>query len=274
MANCRQLLHECQHQSSLDVDYPNMASATLGSSSNVLATTILPPSVQSGVAIVPQPSITQIVGLSGTNTPDHIIDQQTLIPEIHLSSGSDDILNSDGTILVSGAGSSNILGTMMGSTQSQVAHPVHPLVHPSGSISLGRVATAISTGGSNNVPTFSLDHNTPQIESGLQMLQSLEQGGHLAVSATMSQDSNADENDQSPSPVLSSFVGASPILEPQSQTVATTQASLLLQTTNTATPGNIAKAAGNAMIADNLPSVSSANVQNRKRRRTNDGKIL
>ena len=260
VSHCRQLLRECHHQASLDAAYPNMASATLGSSSNMQTTAI---HLSTGIG---QPA--QIVAVSGTSRTDHIIDQQTLIPEIHLPSGSDDILSSDGTILVSGTGTSSILGAVLSGPQSQAAHPVHPLVHPPGSISVTRAPTAITSVASNNVPTFSLDHNTPQIESGLQMLQSLEQGGHFAVSATMPQDANAEDQDQSPVPILSSLIGASPILELQSPSIADSQSCLLLKKPNVT--GNT-KATGNIMT-DNLTNIS-ANAQNRKRR-TPDGQFL
>ena len=259
VSHCRQLLRECHHHASLDAAYPNMASATLGSSSNLPSNTI---HLATGFV---QP--TQIVAVSSADRTDHIIEHKPLISDLHLPTGDDD-LSSDGTLLLSGTGASSILGAVLSGPQA--AHPVHPLVHPSGSISIARAPSTITSVASNNVPTFSLDHNTPQIESGLQMLQSLEQGGHFAVSGTLPHDTNSEDHEPSLTPILSGFVGASPVLELQSQSIMNSQSSLLLKTTNSANSNT--KTTGNVM-SDNLTTVS-ANVQNRKRRTPEGGQIL
>ena len=102
------------------------------------------------------------------------------------------------------------------------------------------------------------------------MLQSLEQGGHFAVSGTLPHDTNSEDHEPSLTPILSGFVGASPVLELQSQSIMNSQSSLLLKTTNSANSNT--KTTGNVM-ADNLTTVS-ANVQNRKRRTPEGGQIL
>lgn len=246
VSQCRQLLRECHHQATLDAAYPNMASASSGSSSNLQNSIQLPTGV---------PQI-----LAGSNTPriENILEQQNLVPEIHLPSSNEDILGSDGPIYVGGTGPSSILGAVLSGPQSQTINTVHSLVHPSGTISLARTPTAITSVAGNNVPTFSLDHNTPQIETGLQMLQSLEQGGHFAVSASVSHDGSSEDHDQSPAPMLSGIIGASPVLEVQSQSNPNTQGSLLLKTSTIGTK---------LKIADKVATVSISS-QNRKRRRT------
>ena len=249
VSQCRQLLRECHHQASLDAAYPNMASASTGSSSNLQTSIQLP----TGVPHTPQI-------LAGSNTPriENILEQQNLVPEIHLPSSNDDILDSDGAIYVGGTGPPSILGAVLSGPQSQATNTVHSLAQPSGNISVARTPTAITSVTSNNVPTFSLDHNTPQIETGLQMLESLDQGGHFAVTPSVSHDGNSEDHDQSPAPMLSGIIGASPVLEVQSQSIPSTQGSLLLKTSTIGTK---------LKVADNLTTVSISS-QNRKRRRT------
>ena len=237
VSECRQLLRDCHHQASLDAAYPNMASASSSSSIN------LPSAIQLSTGSG-QPA--QIVAVSGAIKTENVLEQQNMIPELHLPSNSEDFLNNEGTIYV-GGGPPSILGAVLSGSQSQNTHPVHPLVHPSGSLPAARTPTAISSVGSNNVPILSLDHNTPQIESGLQMLQSLEQGGHFTMPGSASQDGCNDDPEQSPTPILSGMVGASPIPMTDMQNQSTAQGSILIKTSG---------------------GLGIANPQNRKRRRT------
>ena len=249
VSECRQLLRDCHHQASLDAAYPNMASANSSSSINLQSAIQL--STGSG-----QPA--QIVSVSGSIKSENVHEQQNMIPELHIPSNSEDFLSNEGTIYV-GGGPPSILGAVLSGSQTQNAHPVHPLVHPSGSLSAARNSTAISSLGSNNVPTLSLDHNTPQIESGLQMLQSLEQGGHFTMPNSASQDACNEDPEQSPTPILSGMVGASPVPMTDMQNQSTTQGSLLIKTTGGLGVGQKG--------LENQSNVS-LNSQSRKRRRT------
>lgn len=247
VSQCRQLLKDCHHQASIDIAYPNMASASIGNSNHLQTT---PLQLATGVG-----QTGKILEVSA----ESILETQNLVPEIHFAS-SNDMISNDGTLYVSGSGTSSILGAVLSGPQA--THPIHPLVHPSGAISVASTPTAMSSVAPNNVPTFSLDHNTPQIESGLQMLQSLEQGGHFSVSATATPDGNNEDPVESPAPILTGIVGASPVLELHPHNASTTQGSLLIKTANTV--GVSSKFSGN---------VTTDSAQNRKRRRTPEGQF-
>ena len=257
VAQCRQLLRECHHQASLDAAYPNMASANIG---NLSATGIQLPTGIGG-------HTSQIIAVSNPPRADAILEQPNLISDLNLASSGvgDDILGNDGTMYVTGGGSSSILGAVLSGPQSQSVHPVHPLVHPTGSSSDVRTPTGSIVGAtSNNVPTFSLDHNTPQIESGLQMLQSLEQGGHFSVSGSIPQDTNMDDPDNSPAPMLSGITGASPILELHPHSISNTQSPIVIKSS----PAGI-----NSKGSTENISTGMTNSQSRKRRRTPEGQF-
>ena len=248
VSECRQLLRDCHHQASLDAAYPNMASANSSSQSNMQSSIHL--STGTGQSA-------QIIAVSGSIKSESILEPQNMIPELHLPANSDDFLSGESTIYV-GGGPPSILGAVLSGSQSQNAHPVHPLVHPTGSLAQTRTPS-ITNVGSNNVPTLSLDHNTPQIESGLQMLQSLEQG-HFTVPGSGSQDGCNDEPEQSPTPLLSGMVGASPVpmTDLQSQATPVNQGSLLIKTSSL----------GATSKTHDSQSNVSLNSQSRKRRRT------
>ena len=252
VSECRQLLRDCHHQTSLDAAYPNMASAGNSGSSSLQSAIQL--STGAGQSA-------QIVAVSAAIKSENLHEQQNMIPELHLSSNTDDFLSNEGAIYV-GGGAPSILGAVLSGSQAPNTHPVHPLVHPPGTLSVSRTPTAISSVGSNNVPILSLDHNTPQIESGLQMLQSLEQGGHFTVPGS-SHDGSTEDPEQSPTPILSGIVGASPVpmMELQGQSTPITQASLLIKA---------ASALGsNSKMNDNQSNVSLSS-QGRKRRKTHE----
>ena len=209
----------------------------------------------------------QIIAVSNPRRADAILEQPNLISDLNLASSGvgEDILGNDGAMYVTGGGSSSILGAVLSGPQSQSAHPVHPLVHPTGSSSGVRTPTGSIVGAtSNNVPTFSLDHNTPQIESGLQMLQSLEQGGHFSVSGSMPQDTNMDDPDHSPAPMLSGITGASPILELHPHSISNTQSPIVIKSS----PAGV-----NSKGSTENISTGMTNSQSRKRRRTPEGQF-